>query len=55
VFAYARRAIKPAIAKVKVTAGADTTAELTVIRSSEPDHLNKYGEKYHDAGTTTYH
>jgi len=24
-------------------------------RGTEPDHRNKYGEKYHDYAQTTYH
>ncbi len=50
VFAYTRRATKPTSAKVTVTAGADTTVDLEIMRGAEPAHLNKYGEKYHDAG-----
>jgi plastocyanin len=50
VFAYTRRATKPSSAKVTVTAGADTTVDLAIVRGAEPAHLNKYGEKYHDAG-----
>jgi plastocyanin len=50
VFAYTRRATKPTSAKVTVTAGADTTVDLAIVRGAEPAHLNKYGEKYHDTG-----
>jgi len=46
VFAYARRATKPASAKVKVTSGADATVDFTITRGVEPAHLNKHGEKY---------
>jgi plastocyanin len=46
VFAYARRATKPAVSKVKVDAGVDATADFTVTRGVEPPHLNKFGEKY---------
>ena len=53
VFAYARRTTKPTSAKVTVTAGAETTADLAIVRGPEPEHLNKYGEKYH-APTVTY-
>ena len=53
VVAYSRRATKPASARVTVTAGADATANLALVRSTEQDHLNKYGEKYR-APTTTY-
>lgn len=54
VFAYTRRAIKPASARVAVRAGADATVDLAIVRGAEPAHLNKYGEKYHDTGQT-YH
>lgn len=53
VFAYARRATKPVSAKVTVLAGAESRVELAITRGAEPAHLNKYGEKYHDA-TTVY-
>ena len=48
VFAYTRRATRPASAKVTVVAGADVTAELALVRGAEPAHPNKYGEKYRD-------
>lgn len=50
VFAYTRRATKPTSAKVTVTAGADTKVDLAIVRGAEPEHLNKYGERYHDGG-----
>jgi len=50
VFAYTRRVTKPTSAKVTVQAGGETTVELAIVRGAEPAHLNKYGEKYHDAG-----
>jgi len=50
VFAYARRATKPTSAPVAVQAGVVTAVELAIVRGAEPAHLNKYGEKYHDAG-----
>jgi plastocyanin len=50
VFAYTRRLIKPTSAEVTVQAGAETTVDLAIVRGPEPAHLNKYGEKYHDAG-----
>jgi plastocyanin len=50
VFAYTRRATRPTSAKVTVKAGAETTVDLAIVRGAEPAHLNKYGEKYHDAG-----
>lgn len=54
VFAYTRRAAKPVSASVTVTAGQDAVVNLALTRGAEPDHLNKYGEKYHDNATTTY-
>ena len=50
VFAYTRRATKPTSAKVTVQAGGETTVDLVIVRGAEPAHLNKYGERYHDAG-----
>lgn len=52
VFAYTRRASRPASATVDVTAGQDAMVSLALVRGAEPEHLNKYGEKYHDAGGT---
>jgi plastocyanin len=49
VFAHARRAVRPASAKVSVKAGAETTIDLALVRGPEPEHLNKYGEKYKDS------
>jgi plastocyanin len=54
VFAYTRRAARPASAKVTVTAGQDAKVDLALVRGAEPEHLNKYGEKYHDYAQTTY-
>jgi plastocyanin len=53
VFAYGRRALKPASSPVTVTAGEDATVNLALTRGAEPPHVNKYGEKYKDP-TTTY-
>jgi plastocyanin len=50
VFAYTRRATKPTSAKVSVKAGAETTIDLSIMRGPEPEHLNKYGEKYREGG-----
>lgn len=50
VFAYTRRATKPASAKVTVTGGADTAIDLAIVRGAQTEHLNKYGAKY---GTST--
>jgi plastocyanin len=50
VFAYMRRATKPATARVTVKPGADATVDLAIVRGAEPAHLNKYGEKYKDGG-----
>lgn len=46
IFAYTRRATKPAMSKVKVESGVDAKVDFTVTRGVEPPHLNKYGEKY---------
>jgi plastocyanin len=46
VFAYTRRAQKPASSHVVVTGGQDASVELAIIRGAEPQHVNKYGEKY---------
>ena len=46
VFAYTRRATRPAMAKVTVVAGGDTKQDLALVRGAEGDHVNKYGEKY---------
>ena len=53
VFAYTRRATRPVSGKITVTTGADTTVNLALQRGAEPEHLNKYGEKYRP-NTTTY-
>nr|HEX4318446.1 hypothetical protein [Kofleriaceae bacterium] len=55
VFAYTRRAVKPVSAKISVKAGAETAIDLSLQRGSEPQHLNKYGEKYNPDGQTQYH
>jgi plastocyanin len=52
VFAYTRRAAKPVFATVTVTDGAAASVNLALERGAEHEHLNKYGEKYHDAGGT---
>lgn len=54
VFAYTRRAVKPVSAKISVKAGADTAIDLSLQRGSEPEHLNKFGEKYQPGDHTTY-
>lgn len=54
VFAYTRRAARPVSTPVIVTAGQDAVVNLALTRGAEPDHLNKYGEKYHDNATTIY-
>jgi plastocyanin len=48
VFAYSRRAVRPVSSNVTVAAGADTTIDLSLVRGAEPEHPNKFGEKYHD-------
>ena len=53
VFVYSRRAAKPVSARVTVTAGADTTIDLTLDEVPRDfAHKNKYGEDYRD--TTVY-
>jgi plastocyanin len=52
VFAYTRRATRPASAPVTVRPGAATSIDLAIVRGAEPAHLNKYGEKYHDTVQT---
>lgn len=54
VFAYTRRATKPVSSKVTVTAGAETKIEIALQRGAEPEHLNKYGEKYRSGTPNTY-
>jgi plastocyanin len=46
VFAYARRAAKPASIRVDVVDGKDVSIDLRVVRGTEPMHANKFGEKY---------
>ena len=53
VFAYSRRAVKPASAPVTVVDAQDAQVNLSIVRGAEPPHVNKYGEKYKDP-TTTY-
>ena len=53
VFAYTRRATRPVSSKVTVLADGETTINLALQRGAEPEHLNKYGEKYRP-NTTTY-
>jgi hypothetical protein len=48
VFAYARRAVKPASSAVTVVAGQDAKVDLALTRGAEPPHVNKFGEKYKD-------
>lgn len=52
VFAYTRRAARPASARVTVGNGASTQVNFALVRGAELEHLNKYGERYHDAGGT---
>ncbi|CAN5734734.1 hypothetical protein BH11MYX2_BH11MYX2_35220 [soil metagenome] len=53
-FAFTRRAQKPVSQKIHVDAGAQTKVDLALKRGEEPDHLNKYGEKYKPGNPTTY-
>jgi plastocyanin len=52
VFAYTRRAPRPASAKITVTSGAATSIELALVRGAETEHRNKYGTKYTESGET---
>lgn len=52
-FAYTRRATKPVSSKVTVLEDGETTINLALQRGAEPEHLNKYGEKYRP-NTRTY-
>jgi plastocyanin len=54
VWAFTRRAPKPASAKITVTAGGDTTVDLSVVRGGEQPHANKFGEKYRPEKPVTY-
>jgi plastocyanin len=51
VFAYTRRAVKPASAKITVTEGVETKIDLAVVRGAETEHTNKYGSKYGPGGS----
>ena len=53
-FAYTRRATRPVSAKVSVKPGVDTQLNLAMQRGVEPEHLNKYGEKYRPGAGSTY-
>lgn len=49
IYAYSRRARRPAEAKVVVTAGATTEVALALEEQAvQPAHKNKYGEKYRE-------
>lgn len=52
VFAYTRRAVKPASGKVTVMSGAVTSLDLSIARGAETEHRNKYGGKYGDPATS---
>ena len=54
VFAYTRRAPKPVSAKITITAGADTSVDLALVRGTDTAHVNKYGEKYRPEKPMTY-
>jgi plastocyanin len=53
-FAFTRRAQKPVSQKIHVDAGGQTKVDLALTRGEEPDHLNKYGEKYKPGNPNTY-
>ena len=48
-YAYTRRAEKPAWVEIDTTAG-DVVKEIKLTRGAETKHLNKYGEKYKAPG-----
>ena len=52
VFAYTRRAQKPAMATASVTPGKDTVIDLAIARGASAAHQNKFGENYHDTAHT---
>jgi plastocyanin len=54
IFAYTRRAPKPVSAQITVTAGADTTIDLALVRGAEGAHKNKFGEAYRPDKPATY-
>jgi plastocyanin len=54
VWAFTRRAPRPASAKITVTAGGETTIDLAVVRGGEQPHANKFGEKYRPEKPVTY-
>ncbi len=54
VFAYARRAIRPATSKVTVPATGEAAVTLQVVRGAEPQHRNKFGEAYRPERPATY-
>jgi len=54
VFAYTRRATRPVSARVTVKPGAETQLDLAMQRGVEPEHLNKYGEKYRPGTPSLY-
>ena len=54
VFAYTRRAARPVSAKVSVKPGVETQLDLAMQRGVEPEHLNKYGEKYRPGTPSLY-
>ncbi|MEJ7602217.1 MAG: hypothetical protein WKG01_30245 [Kofleriaceae bacterium] len=49
-FAYTRRATRPVMARITVTAGGDAKQDLALVRGAEADHPNKYGERYRHPG-----
>ncbi|HEY4182172.1 MAG TPA: hypothetical protein VGM90_35255 [Kofleriaceae bacterium] len=53
-FAYTRRSQKPVSQKIHVDAGGQAKVDLALKRGEEPEHLNKYGEKYKPGNPTTY-
>lgn len=54
VWAYTRRAPKPASMKITVSTNVDTVVDLAVVRGAEQPHTNKFGEKYRTEKPSTY-
>ena len=46
VFAYTRRALKPAMATVTIGANAEAKLDFTLARGADAGHANKYGGQY---------
>ena len=49
-FAFTRRAVRPARARITVGAGGGATVRFELVRGVDVPHLNKYGERYRAPG-----